>query len=130
MIAAKAVAENRLSTPFCSDITIPIMARSRSTGKARTFISNHCRCDLMQRGTDIREFSASSWRRIIGVVPQDPVLFSGTIAENIAFGNADVTREEVEDAAREANCEFIWGMPQGFDTPSMFYQHYLLTLIN
>ncbi|KAJ3575268.1 hypothetical protein NP233_g1204 [Leucocoprinus birnbaumii] len=68
-------------------------------------------------GQDIRDFSATSWRRIIGVVPQDPVLFTGTIAENIAFGNADATREEIEDAAREANCEFIWGMPRGFDTP-------------
>lgn len=67
-------------------------------------------------GQDIRDFSATSWRRIIGVVPQDPVLFTGTIAENIAFGNPEATREEIEDAAREANCEFIWGMPDGFDT--------------
>lgn len=74
---------------------------------------------------DIRDFSASSWRRIIGVVPQDPVLFSGTIAENIAFGNTDVTREEIEDAAREANCEFIWAMPQGFDTPSMYTSSFI-----
>jgi len=69
---------------------------------------------------DIRDFTATSWRRIIGVVPQDPVLFSGTIAENIAFGNSDATREEIEEAAREANCEFIWGMPDGFDTLSNF----------
>ncbi|KAF9529782.1 ATP-binding cassette transporter [Crepidotus variabilis] len=67
-------------------------------------------------GKDIREFSTTSWRSIIGVVPQDPVLFTGTIASNIAFGNPDVTREQIEDAAREANCEFIWGMPKGFDT--------------
>ncbi|KAF9450097.1 hypothetical protein P691DRAFT_666011 [Macrolepiota fuliginosa MF-IS2] len=81
----------------------------------RYYDPNHGRITF--DGQDIREFSASSWRKIIGVVPQDPVLFSGTIAENIAFGNPDVTREEIEDAAREANCEFIWGMPQGFDTP-------------
>ncbi|PPQ64552.1 hypothetical protein CVT24_008454 [Panaeolus cyanescens] len=68
-------------------------------------------------GTDIREFSTTSWRQIIGVVPQDPVLFTGTIADNIAFGNPDATREDVEQAAREANCEFVWGMPKGFDTP-------------
>ena len=67
---------------------------------------------------DIREFSARSWRSIIGVVPQDPVLFTGTIATNIAFGNSDATREQLENAAREANCEFIWGMPKGFDTES------------
>ncbi|KAJ7099509.1 P-loop containing nucleoside triphosphate hydrolase protein [Mycena belliarum] len=67
-------------------------------------------------GQDIREFSVESWRDVIGVVPQDPVLFTGTIASNIAYGNARVTREQIEEAAREANCEFVWGMPQGFDT--------------
>ncbi|KAF8963598.1 ATP-binding cassette transporter [Flammula alnicola] len=67
-------------------------------------------------GKDIREFSTTSWRQIIGVVPQDPVLFTGTIASNIAFGNPDATREEIENAARGANCEFVWGMPDGFDT--------------
>lgn len=68
--------------------------------------------------TDIREFSIESWRSVIGVVPQDPVLFTGTIASNIAYGNKDATREQIEQAARDANCEFVWGMPQGFDTPS------------
>ncbi|KAI5118306.1 hypothetical protein M0805_006474 [Coniferiporia weirii] len=67
-------------------------------------------------GQDIREFSPASWRNLIGVVPQDPVLFTGTIASNIAFGNADATREQIEEVARQANCEFVWGMPQGFDT--------------
>ncbi|KAF9460732.1 P-loop containing nucleoside triphosphate hydrolase protein [Collybia nuda] len=67
-------------------------------------------------GQDIREFSVSSWRQIIGIVPQDPVLFTGTIASNIAYGHSDVTREQIENAAREANCEFVWGMPKGFDT--------------
>ncbi|KAJ2928652.1 hypothetical protein H1R20_g8473, partial [Candolleomyces eurysporus] len=65
---------------------------------------------------DIREFSTTSWRNIIGFVPQDPVLFTGTIASNIAYGNPDATRGEIEAAAREANCEFVWGMPDGFDT--------------
>ncbi|KAG5341514.1 hypothetical protein C0989_009875 [Termitomyces sp. Mn162] len=68
------------------------------------------------RYTDIREFSVASWRQIIGIVPQDPILFTGTIASNIAYGNPEATREQIEDAAREANCEFIWGMPKGFDT--------------
>ncbi|KNZ73951.1 hypothetical protein J132_09026 [Termitomyces sp. J132] len=67
-------------------------------------------------GQDIREFSVASWRQIIGIVPQDPILFTGTIASNIAYGNPEATREQIEDAAREANCEFIWGMPKGFDT--------------
>ncbi|KAJ7125200.1 P-loop containing nucleoside triphosphate hydrolase protein [Mycena epipterygia] len=68
-------------------------------------------------GQDIREFSVESWRNVIGVVPQDPVLFTGTIASNIAYGNEGATREQIEQAAREANCEFVWGMPNGFDTP-------------
>ncbi|KAI0260168.1 P-loop containing nucleoside triphosphate hydrolase protein [Gloeopeniophorella convolvens] len=67
-------------------------------------------------GQDIREFTPESWRNIIGVVPQDPVLFTGTIASNIAYGNEDATREQIEAAAREANCEFVWGLPDGFDT--------------
>ncbi|EIW53943.1 P-loop containing nucleoside triphosphate hydrolase protein [Trametes versicolor FP-101664 SS1] len=67
-------------------------------------------------GQDIREFNSSSWRNIIGVVPQDPILFTGTIASNIAYGNPNATREQIEAAAREANCEFVWGMPHGFDT--------------
>ncbi|KAI0740623.1 P-loop containing nucleoside triphosphate hydrolase protein [Earliella scabrosa] len=67
-------------------------------------------------GQDIREFKPSSWRHIIGVVPQDPILFSGTIASNIAYGNPEATREQIEAAARQANCEFVWGMPHGFDT--------------
>jgi putative ABC transport system ATP-binding protein len=66
-------------------------------------------------GQDIREFKVSSWRNIIGIVPQDPVMFTGTIASNIAYGSP-ATREEIEEAARKANCEFIWGMPKGFDT--------------
>jgi len=67
-------------------------------------------------GQDIREFTPESWHNIIGVVPQDPVLFTGTIASNIAYGNENATREQVEAAAREANCEFVWGLPDGFDT--------------
>ncbi|KAI0827647.1 P-loop containing nucleoside triphosphate hydrolase protein [Trametes gibbosa] len=67
-------------------------------------------------GQDIREFKPSSWRSVIGVVPQDPVLFTGTIASNIAYGSPGVSREQIEAAAREANCEFVWGMPHGFDT--------------
>lgn len=70
---------------------------------------------------DIREFTTKSWRNIIGVVPQDPVLFTGTIASNIAYGNPNATREQIEAAAQEANCEFVWGMPKGFDTESEFW---------
>jgi putative ABC transport system ATP-binding protein len=45
-------------------------------------------------------------------------MFTGTIAQNIAYGHPGATREEIEQAARDANCEFVWGMPKGFDTES------------
>lgn len=46
-------------------------------------------------------------------------MFTGTIASNIAYGRPDATREQIERAARDANCEFVWGMPHGFDTEGM-----------
>ena len=49
---------------------------------------------------------------------QDPILFHGTVHENIAYGSPGVTREDVEEAARAANCDFIWTLPKGFDTMS------------
>jgi ABC-type multidrug transport system fused ATPase/permease subunit len=72
---------------------------------------------------DIREFTPDSWRNYIGLVPQDPILFTGTIAENIAYGMPNATRAEIEDAARAANCDFIWEMPYGFDTRSTPIMH-------
>ena len=45
-------------------------------------------------------------------------MFTGTIASNIAYGNDTASRQDIEAAALEANCDFVWGMPQGFDTPS------------
>lgn len=67
-------------------------------------------------GEDIRSFTVESWRDRIGVVSQDPTLFTGTVHENIAYGRPETTREQVEEAARMANCDFIWDLPQGFDT--------------
>lgn len=67
-------------------------------------------------GTDIRTFTPESWRARLGVVFQDPILFEGTVADNIAYGHPGATRAEIEEAARAANCNFIWDLPQGFDT--------------
>lgn len=58
-------------------------------------------------GKDIGEMNAKSLRRKIGVVSQEPVLFSGSIAENISYGKPDATRAEIVAAARKANCQFI-----------------------
>jgi ATP-binding cassette subfamily B protein/subfamily B ATP-binding cassette protein MsbA len=68
-------------------------------------------------GQDIREFQYRTLRRQISIVPQEPVLFSTTVAENIAYGRPDATREEIVEAARQAEAdEFIRAMPQGYDT--------------
>lgn len=65
---------------------------------------------------NIRELTPESWRERIALVPQDPALFSGTIAENIAYGRPSATRSEIEHAAELANCSFIHSLPRGFDT--------------
>jgi len=98
----------------------PVKGKITCDGKGELMLGNMLatRFDSHFCIQDIREFSTTSWRQSIGFVPQDPVLFTGTIASNIAFGNPSATREEIENAAREANCEFVWGMPNGFDTES------------
>jgi putative ABC transport system ATP-binding protein len=58
-------------------------------------------------GQDITTLNAKQLRRKIGYVGQEPVLFSGTIAENIAYGVPNATRAEIVAAARKANCQFI-----------------------
>jgi len=66
---------------------------------------------------DVREVTQSSLRRQIGVVPQDPFLFTGTIADNIRFGRLDATDHEVVEAAKLANAnDFISRLPQGYET--------------
>ncbi len=68
-------------------------------------------------GTDIREVTQSSLRCQIGVVPQDPFLFTGTIADNIRFGRLDATDEEVMEAARQASAhDFIFPLPERYAT--------------
>ncbi|KAK9237881.1 P-loop containing nucleoside triphosphate hydrolase protein [Lipomyces kononenkoae] len=67
-------------------------------------------------GKDIRIFNLASLRRAIGLVGQEPVLFSGSIADNIAYGKPSASRKEIENAARQANCLFISDFPQGLDT--------------
>jgi ATP-binding cassette subfamily B protein len=68
-------------------------------------------------GVDVRDLKLTSLRRAIGVVSQDPFLFSATVRENIAFGRADATDEEVERAARLAQAhEFVEALPEGYDT--------------
>ena len=68
-------------------------------------------------GTDVRRLTQHSLRRAIGIVQQDVYLFSGSVADNIAYGKPDATREEIIEAARLAGAErFIMALKDGFDT--------------
>ena len=68
-------------------------------------------------GADVREVDLPSLRRSIAVVDDDPFLFSASVAENIAYGRPDASREEIERAAERAQAaDFIAELPNGFDT--------------
>jgi ATP-binding cassette subfamily B protein len=68
-------------------------------------------------GVDIRSIAVADYRRNIGLVLQEPFLFFGTIAENIAYGKPSATRAEIISAARAAHAhEFILRLPHGYDS--------------
>jgi ABC-type multidrug transport system fused ATPase/permease subunit len=68
-------------------------------------------------GVDVRRYRVRSLREKIAIVLQDPVLFAGTIADNLRYGRLDATDEEIEQAARAAHAhEFIARMPKGYQT--------------
>ncbi len=68
-------------------------------------------------GVDIRSYAIADYRKNIGLVLQEPFLFFGTIAENIAYGKPDATRDDIIAAARAAHAhEFILRLPQGYDS--------------
>lgn len=66
---------------------------------------------------DIKSVTLDSLREQIGIVPQETMLFNGTVYDNIRYGNLQATREEIEQAARDANAEkFILQLPAGYET--------------
>ena len=68
-------------------------------------------------GVDVRDVTRRSLRREVGVISQDPFLFSASVRDNIAFGVPDVDQELVEAAARAAQAHpFIEELPDGYDT--------------
>ncbi|MBV7506496.1 ABC transporter ATP-binding protein/permease [Bacillus sp. sid0103] len=72
--------------------------------------------NVLVDGIDVRNMTQEKLREKIGFVPQQSVLFTGTIAENIRYGKEDATAEEIEHAAEVAQAkEFISNMPEGFD---------------
>ncbi|KKC46997.1 multidrug ABC transporter ATP-binding protein [Paenibacillus sp. D9] len=115
--------------PILNDISLSIkpgetVAFVGPSGAGKTTI-----CSLLPRfyeveggsikvdGKDIRDVKLDSLRRQIGIVQQDVFLFSGTIRENIAYGNLQASEEEIWEAARRASLdELIRSMPEGMDT--------------
>ena len=72
---------------------------------------------ILVDGTDVRSFPIEEYRKHIGLVLQEPFLFYGTIAENIAYGRPDAKREELIAAAKAARAhEFILRLPDGYDS--------------
>ena len=69
-------------------------------------------------GVDAREAAIADLRGVMGLVPQETALFTGTIADNIRFGRPDADFASLRQAAVNANADgFIMDMPQGYDTP-------------
>jgi ATP-binding cassette subfamily B protein len=72
---------------------------------------------ILVDGNDIRSYGINDYRRHIGIVLQEPFLFFGTIAENIAYGRPDASREEIIAAAKAAKAhEFILKLPESYDS--------------
>jgi len=72
---------------------------------------------ILVDGIDLAELDMAQYRKQIGIVLQEPFLFGGTVAENIAYGNPEATMEEIIVAARAANAhDFIIAKPDGYDT--------------
>ena len=95
---------------------------SSGSGKS-TLVNLVCRFydatqgEILADGTDIRSFPVEEYRRNIGIVLQDPFLFYGTIAENIAYGRPEAPRQEIISAARAAHAHaFIMRLPDGYDS--------------
>lgn len=69
-------------------------------------------------GIDVRTLDLATLRRAMGLVAQEPVLFSGSVADNLRYGDPDADNDRLRTAAQDASAlEFIEALPQGFDTP-------------
>ena len=119
----------RTARRSCATSTSRSTAARRSRWSARTGSGKSTLVSLIGRqydvtegavlidGVDVREIETGSLRHEIGVVTDDPFLFSATVHDNISYGRPDATREEVERAAERAQAAgFIAELPDGYDT--------------
>lgn len=115
--------------PFLTDLNLTAQKGQRiaivgPTGSGKTTLINLIMRfyepdagEILLDGTDIRGITRESLRAQIGMVLQDSFLFHGTIAENIAYGAPNLTREEIVEAAKKAYChDFIETLAKGYDT--------------
>jgi ATP-binding cassette subfamily B protein len=116
--------------PVLSDVTFDVPAGARVGIAGRTGSGKTTLLSLLPRfydptagevrldGVDLRDLSLASLRAQFAIVLQEPVLFSTTIGENIAYGRPGATQAEIEAAAKAANVhDFVASLPQGYDTP-------------
>lgn len=116
-------------TPLIRDLNIDVKPGQKiaivgPTGAGKTTIVNllmrfydYSAGKILIDGQDISEISRSEIRKLFAMVLQDTWLFKGTVAENVAYGCPDATREEIERACDCAYCDhFIRRLPQGYDT--------------
>jgi ATP-binding cassette subfamily B protein len=94
-----------------------IVGTRRTSGWSEFDVQGNCCNLLLDNVANLRDYRIADLRNQFAIVLQEPVLFSTSIAENIAYAKPDATSEEIMAAARAANAhEFITHLPEGYDT--------------
>src|SRR5688572_3388904 len=121
--------EYNKGTPVLENISFEIKPGQQvgimgSTGSGKTTLVNllarfyeptHGR--ILVDGSDIREYKIADYRSQFSIVLQEPVLFSTSIEENIAYGRPNASKKDIQNAARDAHAhDFITGLPQGYES--------------
>ncbi|HEU5293051.1 MAG TPA: ABC transporter transmembrane domain-containing protein [Cyclobacteriaceae bacterium] len=120
---------SRVDFPVLKDLSFKIAAGEKvaligQSGSGKSTIINLLmrfypvsRGNILVDSNATQSYNLTAYRQNIGIVPQEVILFGGTIQENIAYGKPNATLSEIKDAARKANAlEFIESFPRGFET--------------